>query len=79
MEIYEISDDWFKQLAQGAKNIYAEKKSRYKTIEGWQKAGAKTNICVVVDEYTVREELRIPRSKIQMAYTRMTAGDGPES
>lgn len=79
MKIYEISDDWFKQLAEGVKNIYAERKSQYKTIDGWQKAGSKTNICVVADEYVVRDELKIPRSKIQMAYTRMTAGDGTES
>lgn len=77
-QIYEISDETYHQLARGEKNIYAEKKSKYKTLSGWENGGSKTSICIVSDDYVVREELRIPAKRIEAAYLRVTSGDGTE-
>lgn len=78
-QIFEISDETFHAIAAGQKNVYAIKKSRYKTLDGWEKAGSKISICVVRDDYTVREELRIPISKIESAHQRLSNGDGTEA
>ena len=78
-QIYEISDETFFAISRGEKNVYAEKKSRYKTLDGWEKAGSKVSICLVRDDYTVREEMRIPHSRIESAHLRITNGDGSET
>lgn len=77
-QIYEISDETYRQIVNGEKNIYAEKQSKYKTLSGWENGGRKNSICIVRDDYVVREELRIPVSRIEAAYLRVTSGDGTE-
>jgi hypothetical protein len=76
--IYEISDEAYESLHQGARNIIATNKSQFKSLDSWTKAGSPSNICVIRDGSEVRDDLRIHVSKIDRALQRMTPGNGTE-